>query len=187
MNHPQAHKPGVPKLLPVLIVAILAGMYYFAGYVDISTPERTVQSFYKAYFDKDYETVADHLSVFWAANILPQYQNLSPAELLEKRDAIVTETGTALRNMEENQPPQPGLSIEVLKEYSKTGEYSALIIYQVMEQEQPIQKEVAFLIKEAAGYKIISFSPIEDSDLESINEYNLDQLDASFKILLGVH
>lgn len=186
MNHPQPAKLGVPKLLPVLIVAILAGMYYFAAYVDIATPEKTLKNFYQAYFEKDYETVADNLSVFWSVNILPQYQDLSAAELVQKRAEIVKDTETALKALEEEQPPEQGLSVEVMDEYTKTGEYSALVVYQVMEKKEPVQKEVAFLIKEAGSYKIINFSPIEDSDLELLKEYSLDQLDASFKILLGV-
>lgn len=186
MNHPQTTKPGVPKILPILIALILGGMYYLAAYVDISTPERTLNEFYQAYFDKDYNTVADNLSVFWSVNILPQYQNQSASELLQKRDEIVKEAAAALKSSEANLPPQDSLSVEVLKEYTKSGEYSALVIYQVMDKKEPVQKEVAFLIKEAGAYKVINFSPIRDSDLELVKDYRLDELDNSFKILLGV-
>lgn len=185
LNHTQP-RSGMPKLLPVLIIAILAGMYYYAAYVDVPSPDKTVDHFYQAYFDQDYDTVVQDLSVFWAVNLLPQYQDLAPAELLQKRAEIEQETSTVLKSFEENQPPEEGVSVEVLKDYTKTGEYSAIVVYQVMQQQQPVQKEVAFLIKEAGGYKIINFSPLDDSDLELINNYNLDQLDESFKELLGV-
>lgn len=186
MNHPQPAKPGVPKLLPVIIIALLAGMYYLAAYVDVATPGKTIENFYKAYFEKDYETVADNLSVFWSVNMLPQYQDLSAAELLQKRDDIVKDTAEKIKSEEYNEPPIEGLSIVVLDEYTKTGEYSAVVIYQVLEQKEPIYKEVAFLIKEAGDYKIIMSTPIEDSELELFKEDSLNQLDASFKILLGV-
>ena len=183
-NHPA--KTGVPKVLPVLIVAILAGMYYYAAYVDISSPDKTVDHFYQAYFAKDYESVAQDLSVFWSVNYLPQYVNMSPSELLQNRAEIEKETAAMLQNLEGDQPLEEDISIEVLKEYTKTGEYSALVVYQVMQQEQPIQKEVAFLIREAGDYKIINLSPIRESDLEIVKSYDLDQLDDSFKQLLEV-
>lgn len=186
MNHPQPAKPGVPKLLPVLIIALLAGMYYLAAYIDVATPEKTIDNFYEAYFEKDYETVANNLSVFWSVNMLPQYQDLSAAELLQKRDEIVKDTADKIKSEEADQPQIEGLSVVVMDEHTKTGEYSALVVYQVLEHKEPVYKEVAFLIKEAGGYKIITSAPIEDSDLDLLKEYRLDQLDASFKILLGV-
>ncbi len=186
MNQTNPARTGVPKLLPVLIVAIMAGMYYYAAFVDVSSPDKTVDHFYQAYFDRDYETVAHDLSVFWSLNYLPQYRDMSSAELMQNRAEIEQETAAMLKSLEENQPTEQDVSVEVLKEYTKTGEYSALVVYQVMQQEQPVQKEVAFLIREAGGYKIINLSPIEDSDLELVESYSLDQLDESFKELLEV-
>lgn len=157
-----------------------------AAFVDSPSPDKTVYHFYHAYFEQDYDTVAQDLSVFWAVNLLPQYHDLTPAELLQKRAEIEQETGAVLKGFEENQPAEKGLAIEVLKDYTRIGEYSALVVYQVMQQGQPFQKEVAFLIKEDGGYKIVNFSPVQDTDLKLIIDYDLEQLDESFKELLGV-
>ncbi len=184
MNRTPA-RSKVPIIIPILIVAVLAGMYYKAAYVDIPSPDKTVHHFYQAYFKQDYDTVAKDLSVFWAVNLLPQYHQLTPAELLQNRAEIEKATGTVLKGFEANQPVQEGLSVEVLKDYTQTGAYSAVVVYQVMQQQQAIQKEVALLIKEDSGFKIINLSPLRDTELELITNYDLDQLDASFKELLG--
>ncbi|MGI6468120.1 MAG: hypothetical protein ACOX0Q_03725 [Syntrophomonadaceae bacterium] len=189
MKETSPTRTGVPKILPVLIAAILAGMFYYAYYLDdveIASPDKTVDHFYQAYLARDYETVARDLSVFWSVNYLPQYMDMSPAELLDNRAEIEKETAAMLKSLEAEQPFEEGISVEVLMEYTKTGEYSALVVYQVMHEGEPIQKEVALLIREAGDYKIINLSPIRESDLEMVQNYSLDQLDESFKQLLEV-
>lgn len=186
MKQNNSARSSVPKILPVLIVVILAGMFYFAAHVDVSSPDKTVDHFYQAYFARDYETVAHDLSVFWSVNYLPQYMDMSPAELLQNRAEIEKETAAMLQSLEGERSFEEGITVEVLKEYTKTGEYSALVVYQVMRQGEPIQKEVALLIREVGDYKIINLSPIRESDLEMVQNYSLDQLDESFKQLLEV-
>ena len=56
---------GVPKFIYVIIIVILAAMYYYAAFVDVSDPEQVVEDFYTAYFELDFETVEENLSVFW--------------------------------------------------------------------------------------------------------------------------
>ena len=79
---------GVPAVLYFLMIAILAGMYYFAAFVMYANPEKVVNAYYDAYFAGDFKTVSEHTSVFLAAQALPQYGNLSPATLVAERREI---------------------------------------------------------------------------------------------------
>ncbi|MGI5921273.1 MAG: hypothetical protein ACOX6I_06010 [Syntrophomonadaceae bacterium] len=170
----------VPRSLFVLIVVILAGMFYYAAVIDKSAPEKVVQDFYQAYFERDFETVASNLSVFWAAQLMPQYSLMSPDQLLENRDEIEATIGNTIRSMEENNTIPDNLSTEIMKDYTKLGENSAIVVYKFMEGDKAAGMEAAILIKEKGQLRIFSLTPISEQNLEQIKTLNIKTLDDNF-------
>jgi len=175
---------GVPKSLFVIILAVLAAMYYYAAFIDSPSPENTVEDFYNAYFNRDFDTAAEDLSVFWSVRFLPQYSSLAPSELIEKRDIIEEETGKVIAQIEENNKIPANLSIEILNAYTKKGENSALVVYNFRENGEAAGIEAAILIKEKGRLRIFNMAPISTEDLEKIQNYDITLLDESFKDLI---
>lgn len=175
-----ATKPGVPKSLFVFIIVILAGMFYYASYVDKSAPEKVVQDFYQAYFNRDFETVADNLSVFWAAQLMPQYSTLTPAQLLEKRDTIEKDIAATISDMEENNKLPENLSIEILRDYTNLGKNSAIVAYTFKQDGKAAGMEAAILIKEKGQLRIFNLSPISEQNLNQIKALDIKTLDKNF-------
>lgn len=175
---------GVPKFIYVIIIVILAAMYYYAAFVDVSDPEQVVEDFYTAYFQRDFETVAENLSVFWSVQLLPQYTSLAPAELLNKRDEITADVSQVIAEQEENNPLADNLSVEVLSEYTRQGDNSALVVYSIRENGTEISLEMAILIKEADSYRIFSMTPVNQEVLGMITSDDFNALEESFTELL---
>lgn len=175
---------GVPKSIFIIIVAILASMFYYAAFIDKSGAEKTVEDFYQAYFNRDYDTVAEHLSVFWAVQFLPQYQNLSPGQLLENRATIEKEIAQIIKEIEEDTKYPENLRIEVNSSLTKQRDNSALVGYTFQENGETSGMEVAILINESGAYRIYSMSPANPTDIQGITDENMDNLDANFKSLL---
>ncbi|MDD2620135.1 MAG: hypothetical protein PHC92_05660 [Syntrophomonadaceae bacterium] len=174
---------SIPMFIPLIIVTILASMYYYAAFVE-SSPEKTVQDFYQSYFERDYDSVTKNLSVFWSIRFLPQYSSMTPAQLLENRENIEKEASKVIAQIEsENKLPQ-NISIEIMPEYTKKSESSALVVYSFKEDGQVSGMELAILIKEKGKYRIFNMSPVAPQDLEQIQQGNLQELDAGFKKLL---
>jgi len=175
---------SIPIFIPLLIVVIIASMYYYAAFVE-SSPEQTVQDFYQSYFQKDYDTVAKNLSVFYSIRFLPQYSTMTPAQLLEDRETIEKETSEVIAMIESKNELPDNLSIEIMPSYTKKSENSALVVYTFKENGQPSGMELAILIKEKGKYRIFNMSPVASQDLDQIKQGNLQELDAGFKKLLG--
>lgn len=180
-----ATKQGVPKSLFVFIIVILAGMFYYAAYVDKSAPENVVQNFYQAYFDRDFEAVGSNLSVFWAAQLMPQYSTSTPAQLLKERDKIEKDIVQTISAMEKDNKLPENLSIEIMKDYTKLGKNSAIVAYTFKQNGKPAGMEVAVLIKEEGQFRIFNLSPINEQNLQQIKTYNINTLDKNFAQLTG--
>lgn len=175
---------GVPKILYVLIIVILAAMYYYAA-MDVSEPEKVVEDFYSAYFNRDYETMAENLSVFWSVQFLPQYTSQSPAELLNNRDQIVKEISQVIAEEEEENILEDNYSIEVNPEYTRKGTNSAVVVYSVKQDGNKLGMELALLINEAGQFRIFSVNPVDTELLSRITEDDIQELEESFTELLG--
>ncbi len=175
---------GVPKSIYVIIVAILAAMFSYAIFIDTPAPEKTVKEFYQAYFNKDYDTVAEHLSVFWAVQFLPQYHNHSPEQLIEKRADIEKDIAQVIKEIEGDTTYPENLNIKVNSALTKQLEHSAIVGYTFEENGQTSGMEVAILINEKGAFRIYSMSPAHPEDLETITEENMQILDDNFKRLL---
>ena len=185
--HPVAEpqlRSGVPRFLFVAIIAILGAMYWYAAYGETPAPEKTVDNFYQAYFDRDFNTVAKNLSVFWSVRFLPEYANLTPAEILENRAKIEADISKVIADIEaENTVPQ-GVSIEIMKDYTKIGKNSAIVVYKFIEDGQDTGMETALLIKEQEHLRIFNMSPIDVETLEQIKAVDINVLDENFASLL---
>ncbi len=175
----------VPRSLFVLIILLLAGLYSYAAFLDKPEPEKTVLNFYNAYFTKDYDTVAADLSVFWAVRFLPDYQDKTPAELLAERSQIEKEISAVISEIEAENTLPEGLSVKILGEYTKIGENSALVVYDFLEKGQPTSREAALLIKENGKFRIFNMSPVDDSVMDQVQDFAIEDLDKGFDSLLN--
>lgn len=175
---------GTPKILFILIIAILAGMYYYAAYVEFANPEKTVSTYYEAALNQDYDTQAQNLSVFILMQF-PQYMYQDPSDLLKDRPAKEQELRDLLAKQGESIAPPEGISIDIMPEYTRKGTYSALVAYNIIQEGEPAYTELAMLIKEAGRYRIISTLPIPEESLKEITDSDIAELDKSFQQLLG--
>ena len=178
-------KSGVPKSLFVLIIVILASMFYYAAYRDYSNPEVTVKSFYQAYFKSDYETMSQNLSVFWGVQFMPQYMLMSPEELMENRPAIEESMTEFISRMESENKVPADMSIKVLPKYTQRAENTALVAYEFRQQNKPVGMEMALLLKEKKRMHILKMIPIDQEQLEQLNGNDIDAMEESFKEMLG--
>lgn len=175
---------GVPKIIFIMIPVILASMYYYAAFVDTSAPEKTVQEYYQAYFAQNYETVASDLSVFLAAQALPQYASLSPQELLAQRDKIETDMASFIsKNQGDTAPPQD-ISVEVLKGYTRLGKNAAVVAFSYKKDGKEQSLATAFLVKEKNKFRIYDLSPIARENLNQVKTFDINGLDAEVTKLL---
>lgn len=175
---------GVPKPIYVIIIVLLAAMYYYAAFVDISNPEKVVEDFYHAYFQRDFDTVASHLSVFWSVQFLPQYMSSSPAQLLEQRDQVENDIAKVITDIEKSNELPQNLAIKILPDYTRQKPNSALVAYSFEEDGKSLGMEMTILIKEKGEYRIYSMSPINAEIIKSIPDSDLEAMDQSFKNLV---
>lgn len=175
----------VPRSLFVLIILLLAGLYSYAAFLDKPEPEKTVLNFYNAYFTKDYNTVAANLSVFWAVRFLPDYQDKTPAELLAERSQVEKDIAAVISEIEADNTLPEGLSVKILREYTKIGKNSALVVYDFLEKGQPTSREAALLIKENGKFRIFNMSPVDDSVMDEVQNFAIEDLDEGFASLLN--
>jgi len=175
---------GVPAVLYFLMIAILAGMYYFAAFVMYANPEKVVNAYYDAYFAGDFKTVSEHTSVFLAAQALPQYGNLSPATLvaerreIEKDIALIMEQNADTANYE-------GLSIEVMPEYTRKGESTAIVVYKVLKDGKELGMEAAILDKEAKRLRLFQTTPVAKEGLAEIKKLDMKEMDKNLATMLA--
>ncbi len=159
-------------------------MSYYAHFLDTPAPEKTVTQFYQAYFNQDYDTVAQNLSVFWAVQLLPQYHEMSPGELLANRDAIEKDMAAVIKAIEEGATYPENLTIKVNSALTKEMPHSALVGYTFEENGQAAGMEIAILIKEKDEFRIYNMSPGLPEYLETVTPEDMQILDDNFKLLL---
>lgn len=178
-------KYGVPKVLSVLIIVILASMYYYAAYRDYSNPEVAVKDFYNAYFHHDYQTEAENLSVFWGVQFMPQYMLMSPNELIANRPAIEKNMAEFISRVEAESQIPAGMKIKVLSQYTQREENTALVAYEFKENNKSIGMEMALLLKEKNRMYILKMIPVEKEQLQQLRGEDISALEESFKEMLG--
>ncbi len=180
-------KAGFPKILPVLIVVILAAMYYIAAYYpdlgQAKGPEKTVDNFYASYINSDYQGMAENLSVFWSLQFLPQYSGSKPSELIAQRDVIEKETAELLSSTTTN--IETGLKIEVQKEYTKEWKNTAMVVYAGSLGEEELGREVALLVKENKQFYLYMWMPFEDDASLSALETDFSKFDTYYTEVLA--
>jgi hypothetical protein len=177
-------KSGVPKSLFVLIIVILASMFYYAAYRDYSNPEVVAKSFYGAYFKSDYDTMAQNLSVFWGVQFMPQYMLMSPQELLENRPAIEESMTEFISRMESENKVPANMSIKVLPKYTQRANNTALVAYEFRQQNKSIGMEMALLLKENNRMRILKMMPIDQAQLDQLTGNDIAEMEESFQEML---
>ncbi len=173
----------VPRSFFVIIVLILAGMYYYAAYIDNSGPEKTVENFYQAYFNRDFTTVSQNLSVLWGVRLLPQYSAMPPAELLKNRARIEKDVSGILAEAEKNNQIPENTTISILKEYTKEGKNSAVVVYAIKENGKTTYQEAAILVREENKLRILQMVPVNEQTLEQVKQIDINTLDSNFESL----
>lgn len=181
----QAGQRRVPRSLFAIIILCLAGLYWFAAYGDTPAPEKTVKTFYKAYFGRDYQTVADNLSVFWSVRFLPEYADLEPAELLASRPQIVNSIAGVIEEIENENTIPEDVEIDINRQYTRIGKTSAIVAYEFKEQGQPTSMEAAILILEKGEFRIFNMSTIDETVLPEIEAMDMRILDENLDELLS--
>lgn len=186
MNRSDSTAPaGVPKWIFAVIIVILAAMYVYAAYWDRPEAEKTVDTFYQAYFTRDFPTVAENLSVFWSVNFLPQYGGLDKNDLLERRDEVEKATADMLANIESGQSAPENIKLNILSDYTKEGENSALVIYEFKEDNKVLGMEAALLIRENGKFRIFTMTPVDPLTLQQLKDVDISVLDKNFSQLVG--
>lgn len=179
-------KRRVPRSIFVIILVCFSALYWWAAYGDKPAPEKVVQNFYQAYFNRNFDVVAQNLSVFWSVRFLPDdYANMSPADLLKNRPQIEKQIAAVISDIEkDNQIPQ-GVTISIMKDYTKIGKESAVVVYGFMENGKQTSMEAAILILEDGQFRIFNMSPIDDTVLPQVKDLDITKLDQSFTDLLN--
>lgn len=179
-------KKEVPKSLFVLIIVILASMFYYAAYKDPSNPEVIVRNFYNAYFQNDYETVAQNLSVFWGAQFMPQYMLMSPEELIEKRPIIEKNMTKLISQIESQNKIPDDMNVKILSKYTQRQKNTGLVVYELREKNKPINLEMALLLKENNRMYLLQWWSIDREQLQQLNKNDLVAIEAYYSELLGL-
>jgi hypothetical protein len=177
-------KPRVPRSLFVIIILAFSALYWYSAY-GATPPEKTIKTFYQAYFNRDYNTVANNLSVFWSVRFLPEYASMSPAELLQNRSKIEGEIAKVIGDIEKDNQVPAGVTINIKKPYTKEGNVGAVVVYGFIENGQESSMEAAILIKEKGQFRIFNMSPVDDSTLQQIKTLDINILDQNFGELLA--
>ncbi|HWP97987.1 MAG TPA: hypothetical protein VN426_14175 [Syntrophomonadaceae bacterium] len=179
----------VPKIIPILIILVLAAMYYYPvyqDYRDFKSPETIVQKFFSQLFiDKDYQRAADKMSVFMASPMLPEYSTDTPAQLLKARREIIAKAGPALEQNFKN-GEQEAFQVTPLPEYTKVGEQTAIVVGKVVAGGKDQGFGLTFLIKEDGKFRIIQYVPLPSAAaLEEVKKIDMKTMDDQAKTLLN--
>ncbi|MGI5911685.1 MAG: hypothetical protein ACOX6E_03775 [Syntrophomonadaceae bacterium] len=183
MNKPI--KNGVPRVLYLIIIVLIASMYYYAAYIDHSNPEVVVKDFYVAYFHNDHENVAKNLSVFLGAQFMPQYMFMSPNELIDNRPVIEQEMADILSQIEPENTDFSNMTIKILPEYTQRAQNTALVAYEFEKNDQSAGLEMALLLKEADKMRIFKRIPVDQEQLDQLKNQDLSLMDKSFTEMLS--
>lgn len=178
-------KRKVPRPIFVIILICFAGLYWYAAYGDTPAPEKTVNNFYEAYFDRDFDTVAQNLSVFWSVRFLPEYASMSSAELLENRSQIEKDIAAVIAEIEKENEIPTGVTVDIMKDYTRVSQESAIVVYSFNENGKATSMEAAILILEKGQFRIFNMSPVDDSVLDQIKSIDMNVLDENFQELLN--
>ena len=182
-----AKKAGVPIALPILVVVILAAMFYLATfYPDLGktqSPEKTVEDFYTAYAQSDSTGMAENLSVFWSLQFLPQYVDKSPSELIAQRDDIVKDTAGVLSST--TTEVESELKIKVLPEYTQKWNNTAMVVYSGLLGEEELGRQVALLVREKENFYIYLWMPFYDDESLETLQSDFSEFDTYYSEVLA--
>ncbi len=168
----------VPIALPIIAILVVVAMWLYADRWD-PNPEITVSKYFQAVNARQYDIAADQWSVFPVAGLFPEYQELTPAELVNKRPEIVKEIAEIL----EGSPAPNNVKATIESSHTKIGEYGALVAFYQEQEGQPKQMMAALLIKEAGRFRILSHGPASAEAIEEFSKSEFKEFDANLKSL----
>jgi hypothetical protein len=174
----------VPALLYLLIIAVLAGMYYYAAFVQFANPEKVVSTYYESYFAGDFKTASEQTSVFQATQLLQQYAYMPASALLaERRDieddmARLFEHNTDIAQLE-------GLSVEIMPEYTRQGKNTAIVVFKFMEDGKEVIMQQSILVREKGRLRIYNTIPISRQNLPEIKKVDMKDMDAQYDDMMS--
>ncbi|MEA4924709.1 MAG: hypothetical protein VB084_05290 [Syntrophomonadaceae bacterium] len=179
-------KRRVPRSIFGIILVCFAALYWYAAYGDTPAPEKTVKNFYQAYFNRNFDVVAQNLSVFWSVRFLPDdYANMAPAELIENRPQIEEQIAAVIADIEKDTEIPQGVTVNIMKDYTKIGQKSAVVVYSFMENGKETGMEAAILIMEKGQFRIFNMSPIDETILGQVKDLDINRIDENFTELLN--
>lgn len=104
-------------------------------------------------------------------------------------DTFVVISGDALTAkffalVEEYNPAPDEMSIKIDPRYSRTGQYGALVVYELSRSGQSLGRDMAMLIKESDRFYIMNLYPLQEENLEQVLEFDMEALDSDLKTLM---
>jgi|GEM_PF-372327 hypothetical protein len=173
-------------LVFILALSLVAGWHWYESIYKYRVPEKVVKNFYEAYFDHDFNVVAQNLSVFWATRFLPDdYANMTPSQLIQGRAQIEKDIAAVIADNEKDSQIPQGVTINIMNDYTKVGKYSAVVVYSFMENGKQTSMEAAILIQEKGRFRIFNMSQIDETVLPQIKDLDITKLDQNFTDLLN--
>lgn len=170
----------VPLALPIIAILVLAAMWIYADRWD-PNPEITVTRYFKAMNARQYDVAADQLSVFQVVTACPEYMELSPHELVNKRSEIIPKVS---QMMTEANPDAMNVKITIEPSYTLVGDYAALVVFNQEEEGQPKLLTTSLLIKEAGRFRIYDAAPLSPQGIETFSKNQFKEFDSSLRTLL---
>ncbi|NLU49008.1 MAG: hypothetical protein GXX09_01165 [Syntrophomonadaceae bacterium] len=169
---------GIPRWNIAIIVVVLAGMFGYATYFDIPTPERAVEKFYTSFYTGNYQQAVKCLSVNWAYSVLfPKYNSTPPVELLKKGDTIRQEM---VRVFKQN-PPSDNLKeieVSIVPKLTKTGSKTAVVVYDYRVPSEKITgRQLALVVKESGKWRVFEISDVTGFDLAFLQQLDMGEID----------
>ncbi len=175
---------GVPRWIFIMIILILAAMYYYAAYVIPMDSELAVDDFYTAILAQDYKTAVDKLSVLSFAPMLPQFGS-SPQEMVNNRAAVEQSMVLLMEASGQEQAPPANMTFEILSEYTQKGENVAVVVCRLLQEGEPVGLQRAILINEQGHMRILGMAPIFEEDLPLLKKTKIEDLDKEYNELFG--
>jgi hypothetical protein len=108
---------------------------------------------------------------------------MPPAELLKNRARIEKDVSGILAEAEKNNQIPENTTISILKEYTKEGKNSAVVVYAIKENGKTTYQEAAILVREENKLRILQMVPVNEQTLEQVKQIDINTLDSNFESL----
>jgi len=170
----ESTKRPFPWPAPIIALLILVAMFVYAGFSQSYSAEESVNQFYKAYVNRDTQTMAKYVSVLWL------YDSLPPSEpyrnFLEQRpefEYLLTNNPAMFNNFI---MPDADEGIKIMRDRTLGGDLAAFVVFEVQSPVFPYNY-IATLVNEDNLFRLFQVIPAYDFILQQINLDLLSQLE----------